>query len=316
MQIIRSLNEKRKIKSQDKCSVALGFFDGVHIGHRAVINETVRVAHKMGYVPTVFTMLQSPKSVLTGEKIGSVLTLHEKLKIFKQLGIECAYVIDFRDIRYISAQNFVKDVLCDTIGSGHVVCGFNYHFGNGGTANGETLHELCQKYGISASVKERIEYSGVSVSSTRIRECIANGDIACANTMLGREYGYCLPVIHGKKLGRKLGTPTINQQFPSELLTPPFGVYVSYAIIKDTEYFGVTNIGIKPTITTSDSQGIQIETWFPDYHGEELYGQTIDLRLIKKLRSEKKFNNINELREQIIRDTDIARKIYRLNRDG
>lgn len=295
------------VRSEKPTSVALGYFDGIHRGHAAVIGEAVQCAKENGYVPTVFTLMQSPRTVLRGEKSNNIITLEEKLDILKVLGVEQVYLIDFVGIKDISAEEFVRDIICGCFNARHAACGFNYHFGAGAKGHGFELGEMCRKYNIGVFAKQRITMGGSPISSTRIRECISKGDIPSANEMLGRLYGFRLPVIHGRQLGRTLGTPTINQDFPEGLVLPLFGVYATSVNVDGKKYCGVTNIGIKPTV---GSDRPLIETWMPDYNGGELYGKTIDIRLLENIRTEKKFSDIEELREEIIRNGRLAKEIF------
>ena len=296
MEIIKEL-----VPSKEPTSTALGYFDGIHRGHQAVITEAVEYAHSHGLVPTVFTLLQSPRTVLLGENPRGIITLEEKLDLLESLHVERVYLIDFTTIRTITAERFVEDILIGCFNAKHTGCGFNYHFGNGAKGNGDMLSELAKHFGITETTQPQLCYGDKPISSTRIRKCIADGDIPSANAMLGRKYGFRLPVIHGRQLGRTLGFPTINQQMPHGLVKPLFGVYASVVDIDGTLYQGVTNIGIKPTV---GSQCVTIETWMPGYSGGELYGRTLDLRLERFVRPEKKFSGLEELRKAVLADAE------------
>lgn len=294
MEIIKEL-----VRSEEPTSTALGYFDGVHRGHRAVISEAVSYGRENGLVPAVFTLQQSPRTVLFGEEPKGIVTLEEKLQQLKELGVERVYLIDFRTIRHITAENFVADILLGCFHAQHTGCGFNYHFGSGAKGDGEALSQLAQKYGITETTQSQLCYGGLPVSSTRIRQCIAQGDIASVNAMLGRPYGFRLPVVHGQQLGRKLGFPTLNQKMPEGLIQPLFGVYASVVTVSGKQYRGVTNIGRKPTV---GADAVTIETWMPAYHGGALYDRTIDVRLHDFIRPEQKFDTLEALREAVLKD--------------
>ena len=298
---------KELVRSSEPTSVALGYFDGVHRGHRAVIGEAVRTGRENGLLPTVFTLMQSPRTVLRGEKSNNIITLDEKLAAFEELGVEQVYLIDFTTIKDITAQSFVSEVIGGCFNARHIACGFNYHFGAGARGSGAQLEQMCSGSGISVLARPRITLGGSPVSSTRIRACIIAGEIPQANDMLGRLYGFSLPVVHGRQLGRSWGTPTMNQVFPAELVKPRFGVYASRVSIDGKSFCGVTNIGIKPTV---GSDGVLIETWMPDYCGRELYGEAADVRLLEFIRGERKFPDIGALKEEIMRNGEQAKKIY------
>ena len=278
------------------------------------ISDTVQLSEmqsamqkKNNLIPTVFTLLQSPRKVLFNEKVEGIITIDEKLEILENMGIEQVYIIDFTEIRNITAENFISDILKDCFHAEYAVCGFNYHFGKSALGNRNVLKELCCKIGINSESQNQICYEDMPVSSTRIRRCIANGDIVSTNNMLGRKYGFYLPVIHGRQLGRTWGTPTLNQLFPKGLVCPKFGVYASEVTVNGEKFCGVTNIGIKPTVGSDD---ILIETWMPDYHGQELYDKYIDVRFTEHIRGEKKFNSLDELKQEIIFNGQQAKEIF------
>lgn len=294
MEIIREL-----VRSSEPTATALGYFDGVHRGHRAVIAESVAYAREHGLVSAVFTLQQSPRTVLFGEEPKGIITLEEKLQQLAQLGVERVYLIDFRTIRHITAEDFVRDILLGCFHAKHTGCGFNYHFGSGAKGDGNTLSHLAQAYGITETTQPQLCYGGLPISSTRIRQCIAQGDIPSANAMLGRAYGFCLPIIHGQQLGRQLGFPTLNQSMPDGLIKPLFGVYASVVTVNGVSYRGVTNIGRKPTV---GADSVTIETWMPDYHGGELYDEVLDVRLYGFVRPEQRFDSLDALRRAVEQD--------------
>lgn len=295
-------------RSEKPTSTALGYFDGLHKGHQAVIREAVENGKNNSLVPTVFTLLQSPRTVLRGEESRNIITTEEKLAILEKMGVQQVYLINFNDIKNITADDFVKDILCGCFRAKHISCGFNYHFGAGAKGSGDMLEEMCKSFGISVLARPRVTFENSPVSSTRIRECIINGDIEAANNMLGRKYGFVLTVVHGRQLGRQWGTPTLNQFFPQGLVKPKFGAYASVVTVDGKQYCGVTNIGIKPTV---GSEKVLIETWMPDYSGRELYYEILDVRLTAFIRGERKFTDTDELKAEIIRNGDYARKIFR-----
>lgn len=302
MKIIKQLEY-----SKQPSSVALGYFDGIHLGHRAVINNAVEFGKKNNLIPTVFTLLQSPRKILFNEKVEGIITPDEKLRLIENMGIEQVYVIDFTEIRNITAEQFVSDILKDCFNARHAVCGFNYHFGKSALGNRNVLKELCNHTGISTSSLNQVCYENMPVSSTRIRKCIADGDIVSANAMLGRKYGFCLPIVHGRQLGRTWGTPTLNQFFPKGLVCPKFGVYASEVTVDGKQFCGVTDIGIKPTV---GSDKVVTETWMPDYNGRDLYDEHIDIRLTEYIRSEKKFESLDELKQEIFLNGRQAKEIF------
>ncbi len=288
-------------------AVALGFFDGLHRGHRNVISSAVNEKEN-GLTAVCLTFLQSPKSVLTNTESNALMTDSDKLKMLEALGIDHTIQADFRQIMDMSAQSFFKDILVDKLNAKKLFCGFNYHFGKNGEGDVQLLKELCDKHNVELTVVPPEENNGEVVSSTLIRKLISAGSVRKANELLCSEFGFCSIVEHGKKLGRTLGTPTINQPLLKELAVPKFGVYASRVTLEDGKsYCGVTNIGIKPTVGGSVPV---CETWMPQYDGDEIYGQAVDIRLLEFIREEKKFADIEELKNAILENGKTALEIY------
>ncbi len=288
-------------------AVALGFFDGLHRGHRNVISSAVNEKEN-GLTAVCLTFLQSPKSVLTNTESNALMTDSDKLKMLEALGIDHTIQADFRQIMDMSAQSFFKDILIDKLNAKKLFCGFNYHFGKNGEGDVQLLKELCDKHNVELTVVPPEENDGEVVSSTLIRKLISAGSVRKANELLCSEFGFCSIVEHGKKLGRTLGTPTINQPLLKELAVPKFGVYASRVTLEDGKsYCGVTNIGIKPTVGGSVPV---CETWMPQYDGGEIYGQAVDIRLLEFIREEKKFADIEELKNAILENGKTALNIY------
>lgn len=294
-----------------ECStaVALGHFDGIHKGHRLVIGNAVKCRQR-GLSPAVVTFSQNPVSVITGKKIPYLTDSSSKQRYMEELGVEHMFSLNFTKIMNMSAQDFVSQVLHKQLNAKRVYCGFNYHFGSGGTANSETLRDLCSEYDIEVVSLPPAMYNDEPISSTRIRHYLKQGRIADVTKMLGREYSYTLPVCKGKQIGRRLGTPTFNQPIPQELIMPRFGVYVSAVrLSKDSEpVCGVTNIGIKPTICTGEAP--LAETWMPKIECGSLYGKTIEIQLLDFVRSEAKFGSLVELKAAILSDGETALKKF------
>lgn len=288
-------------------AIALGFFDGIHKGHRRVI-EPVVCQKANGLLPVCFTFAQSPKSVLRGSPESALMTEDDKLRTLEKIGIEHTFCVDFKTIVNMPAADFITEILAKQLHAKYVACGFNYRFGKNGGGDSKTLKALCDEIGIEAVIVPPEKVSGEVVSSTLIRKLIASGDVRRANELLCSHFGFCSVIEHGKQLGRKLGTPTINQPLCPELAVPMFGVYASAVTLEDGKtYCGVTNIGTKPTVGCFAPL---CETWMPDYKGGEIYGETADIRLIDFIRGEKKFADIDELKDAIIANAATAKKIY------
>lgn len=300
MLIFRELKE-----SERPTAVALGYFDGVHLGHKAVIRAAVEQKSN-GLVPAVFTFSSTPKR---GTEHSQLTSFDEKARIFESLGIEILYIIDFNTLRDKTPEEFVRDVLKKIFRAEKVFCGYNYHFGKSGAATSGDLVRICKEYGIEAHVQKHVKLGRESVSSTKIREHLKDGDIVGANRMLGYDFGIVSESVEGSRLGTAMDTPTINLNFESNRLLPRFGVYASVVYIGEEKYIGVTNIGVKPTV--SEGNIPNCETWMPLYNGGELYGKRVEVRLKEFLRPEKKFGSIDELRQAIRHDGETAVNILK-----
>lgn len=288
-------------------AIALGYFDGLHKGHRNVISLAA-AEKKNGLIPVCFTFSKSPKSVLYGTQSNALMTNEDKIKTLERLGIERTYQADFEKIMNMPAKDFAQKILIDTLKAEKLFCGFNYRYGKNGEGSAETLKSFCDSKGITLTVVPAQESKGKIVSSTLIRKLIADGNVKRANELMCSRFGFSSVIEHGKRLGRELGTPTINQPLCSELVVPKFGVYASIVTLENGEtYCGVTNIGIKPTVGGNTPL---CETWMPKYSGGEIYRQSADVRLLEFIRPERKFSGIDELKNAIIDNSKTALKIY------
>lgn len=294
------------IQLETPSAVALGHFDGLHRGHQLVINNAVG-CRKNNLTPVVLTFSENPSCVITSKKIPYLMSSEDKIDFIEKLGVEYLFNLDFREFMNISAEDFVSEILHKKLNAKRVYCGFNYHFGKGGTASTDKLRELCFQYGIEVVALPPVMYNDEPISSTRIRHYLKQGRISDVTTILGREFSYKLPVSSGKRLGRKIGTPTFNQVIPEKMILPRFGVYVTAVQFEGSIVCGVTNIGIKPTV---GSDAPLAETWMPDIECGELYGEAIEIRLLEFMRAEKKFGSILELKASILSDGASALKIF------
>lgn len=300
MLIFRELTEAPR-----STAVALGFFDGVHLGHQAVIRAAV-ACKSQGLAPTVFTFSSTPKK---GTESSQLTGFDEKARIFEQLGVEILYIIDFDSVKDKTPDEFVGEVIKNVFKAEKVFCGYNYHFGKNGTATSDDLKRLCAESGIEVEVKTPVKLGNLCVSSSKIREYLKDGDIISANRMLGYDFGIVSESVEGRHLGTAMNTPTINLNFGGNRLIPRYGVYASVVIIGGERHIGVTNIGVKPTV--SDKGTPNCETWMPLYKGGELYGKRVEVRLKEFLRPEKKFESLVELQQAIRNDGATAVRILK-----
>lgn len=282
---------------------AIGNFDGVHIGHRKLIEAAVDYcrAHS-GTKCAVFTF----ESNTSGAPF--IVSHEEKLKIFAECGAEIAVTVPFDEVRDMSCEAFVSDVLVGTLNVACAFCGFNFRFGKMGAGNGETLAALMESHGRSAAILPPVNLGGEPVSSTRIRAALAEGDMALANSLLGRDFGFVSEVLHGKALGATLGFPTANQRIAHGAAVPRHGVYASLCIIDDKKYPAVSNIGVRPSI---DSHGeTNCETNIIGFSGD-LYGREIAVYPLAFIRPERKFSGVAELTAEVMKNRTQAEEMLK-----
>lgn len=286
-------------------ALALGVFDGLHLGHRAVLSAAVSAARRCGLSPAVFTFSEHPQQVLHGAPVPALLTPATRDTLLTNLGIEQLFIPPFHAVMQLSPQAFVQTVLHDCCNAKHIFCGFNFRFGKGGAAGAQQLAQYAAQHDIETTIIPAITTpQGMPVSSTQIRTYLQNGQPQQAAQMLGRYFSYQNPVITGNQLGRTIGCPTANQMLSPELIVPRHGVYASLVTLPDgTQRHAVTNIGIRPTI--GDSDLATSETWLAAFSGD-LYGATITVELVSYLRPEQKFPSLTALRTQIEADKQQA----------
>lgn len=285
-------------------SVALGVFDGLHIGHRAVIAAACGVRNAQGGEFLRATALSITGVPKTGDK--RLLTLEQEDKLLETLGTEEWLEWEFDDVCRLSPKEFVQEILSRRLGARHVCCGYNYRFGNGGTGDAECLKELCKPLGITVTVVPPMLCDDEPISSSRIRSALSVGETEQAARLLGRPFTVSFPVTEGNHKGSRWGTPTINQVFLPQYFVPKLGVYASLAVIDGKQYFAVTNVGVHPTVGGAKTP--QAETWISDFSGD-LYGKTVSIQLIRFLREERCFETVEALKQQILTDETVAHAV-------
>lgn len=285
--------------------IILGNFDGVHNGHCKMLDFAVEIAKKENLESIVWSFKEHPENVLATCTVTPIITTNEqKIELILARGIERVELYDFNEVRGLTPEQFVDNILHIQYNASHVVCGHNYLFGLGGAGDVHLLQKLCKKQNMVVHICELETINGMVISSSKIRSLIAIGDMELAAKLLGRPYSISATVTHGREIGRTLGYPTINQIIDEKQCKPPNGVYVTKTIIDDKLYLSVTNVGIRPTVS-----GVleNFETHILDY-SNDLYGKLITVEFITKIRSESKFASLDELKEQIKKDTLYARK--------
>ena len=293
--------------SKTACVVALGCFDGVHIGHRAVIEAAVRIAKEKNLASAVWTFGEPPKNFFAPGSVQLLTDRSEKCRLISTLGVDILFCVDFNaEIASLSPEEFFSEIVINKLNARHVVCGFNYTFGAKSAGSTELLTRLCESHGIGLTALDPITSGGISVSSSLIRSLIASGDMEKANQYLGYPYAITSTVVDGQKLARKLGFPTVNLTPKSNSILPKNGVYVSKIDLdgNDRELFGITNIGMRPTVK---ADAVCAETHIFDFEGD-LYGKDIRVELLHFIRAERLFDSIEELRGQVQKDIETAEK--------
>lgn len=287
----------------EKTAVALGTFDGLHKGHMSVI--TCALSYKeRGFIPLVMLFDSHPLISLTGNAPAEILQTELRNEIIENCGAQ-SVTVPFDEIKNLSCREFFEEIIVKKLNAGAVCCGGNYRFGKGGEGDCKELQALCDEFSVELTVSPEISFDGSPVSSTRIRKAIENGDIPLANAMLGREFRYKYEVVSGDKRGRLMGAPTINQHFSENFVIPKNGVYASVTAVDGKEYSSVTNIGMRPSFGNTD---LRSETCILGFSGD-LYGKFIEVRLLKYIRGEIKFDSMEALSEQIRKDTEASLKV-------
>lgn len=301
MHIITSLHEQNPL--QKKTCVALGLFDGLHLGHRAVVGAAVEKAGAEGLSPAVFTFSMHGSQHPAAKPVsGRLFTPEIREGLLRGMGVELMLCPPFEEFRGMEPRKYVKAILHDTLRAAWVYCGENYHFGKEAAGNVADLRALCAGFGIRVETVPLVYLDGEPVSSTRIRSRIAEGDMPMAAKLLGRPFAIDFEVIRGSRLGRTLDSPTINQPIPPWFAAPRFGVYATMTTVDGARRVSVTNVGYKPTV---GSEQLLSETYIQGYDGD-LYGRKILVEFLEFIRPERRFGSVRELREQIHRDSEAA----------
>ena len=284
---------------------ALGFFDGVHLGHQALLHACHQLATQQGAVPCAVTFDMLPGAVLLNAQSNMLNTAQDRRMLLHQFGMEEVLLLKAdQQTLSMSWTAFLEMLIAD--GAVGFVCGYDFRFGHKGEGTAEKLSAFAQEQGLACIIVPEQTMDGEKISSTRIRALLEQGDVENANRLLGHPYVLTGTVVSGQKLGRTIGIPTANLELPEELVKPAFGVYACKAWVDGNYYLAVTNIGTRPTV---DGQGVTIEPWILDFDGD-LYGKEITLEFHKFLRPEQKFANLDELKAQIQTDAAETRKFF------
>ena len=290
--------------------IALGFFDGVHLGHGALLRRAAEEAKKRGCESAVFTFDRPPKEVITGIPCLLINSPEDRAALVKRLyGIDEMLMVPFDDeMRTTPWDRFVTDILVGRYGAVHLVAGHDHHFGHRNQGSPELLKEKCAELGLGCDIIPAVTLNGVTVSSTHIRKLLEEGDVETARAFLGHPHVLTQTVGHGRQLGRTIGIPTANLVAPPHVLLPKRGVYAAKITLPDGRAFGgVTNVGVRPTV--NNGQDVTVEPWILDFEGD-LYGQAIRVEFYRRLRDERKFDSLEALKSQIETDAVKTREAY------
>ena len=293
--------------------IALGFFDGVHLGHGALLRRTVEEARSRGCTAAVFTFDRLPREVVTGIPCPLINSPADRCDLMRRLyGVEEILMVPFdHEMMNTAWDDFVTDILVKRYGAVHLVAGDDHRFGrkNGGTP--ELLQALCARLDIGCDIIPEVRVDGTPVSSTHIRALLEQGEAEQAAVFLGHPHQLTGTVQPGNRIGRTIGVPTVNLAIPGGVLTPAYGVYAAQIVLPDgSRRTSVTNVGVRPTV--GDNGGVTVESWLQDFSGD-LYGKTIRVELFARLRGEIRFGSLDELKEQIARDADAVHRYFAEN---
>lgn len=306
MQIIRDTTE---FVSPGETAVSIGKFDGVHLGHRRLLEELLDQKEK-GLLAAVFTFDPYPE-VFFGFGSKQILTTREeKEMIFEKMGIDILVEFPFNAKSAATpSREFVSNFLCKQMRARFIAAGPDLSFGDHGSGNFELLEKMAPEYGFKAKMIEKIVMDEHVVSSTLIRRLIDTGEVTTAARYLGEPYMVRGKIVHGRALGRRIGIPTLNQVPPEDKLLPPFGVYYSDVLVGSRKFYGMTNIGVKPTV--SDEKRVTVETYLYDFKGD-IYGETATVQLLTHRRPEMKFSSVEELKATMEHDIQAGREYHQI----
>lgn len=278
--------------------IVLGKFDGMHRGHRLLLETAADICRKNALKLAVFTIKQAPR------ERSLLMTYEEKRQEFEKCGVDILIECEFEQIKDITAEEFLEEILWKRMLVRVAAAGTDCRFGQGRAGDAALISAFMERKGCRAVILDKIRYEGREISSTYVREAVCDGRMELAENLLGQPYGFEGIVVRGNQLGRTLDFPTVNLIPDTVKILPPFGVYAAQVILEGRQYRGIANIGVKPTVG-SDMPGV--ETYIADF-AEEIYGKKIKVLLKKFIRKEKKFDSLAELKAQIKKDIDFVCK--------
>lgn len=290
--------------------IALGFFDGVHLGHAALLRRTVEEAARRGVTPAVFTFDRPPKEVVTGIPCPLIASPEDRKGLLERLfGIKDVIMVPFdREMMTTAWDDFVTKILVERYHAVHLVAGHDHHFGHKNQGSPELLVKKCAELGLGCDIIPKVELDGITVSSTYIRNLVGMGQLERASRFLGHPHVLTQEVRHGRRIGHTIGVPTVNLVAPPHVLVPSYGVYVTRVFLPSGEsYPAVTNVGTRPTV--NNGTDVTVEPWLLGFDGD-LYGQRVRVEFFKRIRDEIRFDSLDSLRLQIQKDAQFTRDFF------
>ena len=288
---------------------ALGFFDGVHLGHQALLKACRELADANGCKAAAVTFASHPDTLVLGNTPGLINTIEDRVQLLKHFGMDEVVVLPFdKKMMDCPWQDFLA-LLREKYGAAGLVCGHDFRFGHKGSGTANLLQEYCRENALPCAVIAEQKLDGVSISSTHIRSLLEAGNMEQAAKFLGHPHILTGEVVSGRKLGRTLGIPTANLSLPEGVAKLPFGVYACRAAVEEKTYLAVTNIGNRPTV---GGHRVTVEPWLLDFDGD-LYGKTLTLSFCRFLRPEKKFPSLDALKEEILKNARETRIFFENN---
>ncbi len=286
-------------------AIALGNFDGVHVGHMALIEEVIKMSKRLDVKSSVLVFSEHSRNLINSNRQCLINSNEVKYKIFENLGIDIIYEIEFTsDFMKLSPDDFVLEFLQKNLKVRGIVVGFDYRFGHKASGNTDILNKLTGENNIELKVIDPVTEDGIKISSSLIRELIENGEIAKANRLMTRPFTITGEIVHGKKLGSKMNYPTANIKMDSNFIIPKYGVYDTNIIVDGKKYKAASSVGTNPSV---NGEGLSIEAHILDFN-KTIYGYKVYLEFLDFLRPELKFNSVEELFEQIKADTNKVRE--------
>ena len=291
--------------NHNKRIFALGFFDGVHLGHQALLTECVRLAEAMGCETAAITFERHPQSLFHTDIPPLLTTIRDRFRLLQRYGIDHVYPLPVTaEVMGKHWRDFLEELM--EWGAAGFVCGDDFRFGSRGAGSAEKLRQFCEERGLPCVIVPEQTLNGVRISSSYIRKQIGEGDMATAVRYLGHGHMLTGTVVTGRKLGHKLGFPTANIELPEGVIVPRHGVYACRAFVGDRSYMAVCNVGNRPTV---EGHQVRTETWLLDFDGD-LYGQDVTLEFLYFLRSEEKFESLDALKQAVLTDAEMTRRFF------